>query len=171
MESGQLSTHLPSELLTVYFYSDCGSMRRSGFTQHNNRCQCNANFCRSTNFVCQNATAPDFRQRLTKQLMEHGVRQLSIHLLGTTLYTFTPTAGQCANPFSVNITIVANVTPTFAEYQLRFVRMQQHRVQQLLMKQLMEHGARQLSIHLRLEQLYIRLLRQLVNVQIRFQSA
>ncbi|HLP36927.1 gliding motility-associated C-terminal domain-containing protein [Lacibacter sp.] len=29
-------------------------------------------------------------------------------------YTFTPTAGQCANPVTINVTVTPNVTPTFS---------------------------------------------------------
>jgi hypothetical protein len=32
---------------------------------------------------------------------------------GTTTYTFTPDAGQCAGPVSIDITIAAQVTPVF----------------------------------------------------------
>src|SRR6185437_5091721 len=32
----------------------------------------------------------------------------------TTTYTFTPTAGQCANPTTLTITVNQKVTPTFA---------------------------------------------------------
>ena len=65
--------------------------------------------------ICQNATAP-----LLPATSDEAINgtwspaTINTSALGTTLYTFTPTAGQCANPFSVNITIVANVTPTFA---------------------------------------------------------
>ena len=34
-------------------------------------------------------------------------------VIGTTSYTFTPSPGQCASPVSINITIVASITPTF----------------------------------------------------------
>jgi hypothetical protein len=32
---------------------------------------------------------------------------------GTTNYVFTPTAGQCASPFTLSVTVTANVTPIF----------------------------------------------------------
>jgi hypothetical protein len=32
---------------------------------------------------------------------------------GTTTYTFTPDAGQCARPASIDITIAAQITPVF----------------------------------------------------------
>ena len=65
--------------------------------------------------ICQNATAP-----LLPATSDEAINgtwspaTINTSALGTTAYTFTPTAGQCANPFSVSITIVANVTPTFA---------------------------------------------------------
>src|SRR5207247_4938547 len=33
----------------------------------------------------------------------------------TTIYTFTPTAGQCATTATMTITVNANVTPTFTQ--------------------------------------------------------
>ena len=35
--------------------------------------------------------------------------------VGTTLYTFTPNAGQCGIGFAVNITIATQITPTFTQ--------------------------------------------------------
>jgi hypothetical protein len=32
----------------------------------------------------------------------------------TGTYTFTPTAGQCAPPFSFTVTVTPNITPTFS---------------------------------------------------------
>jgi hypothetical protein len=34
---------------------------------------------------------------------------------GTTTYTFTPAAGQCALPFTMSIVITPEVTPTFTQ--------------------------------------------------------
>src|SRR4030095_11252800 len=38
---------------------------------------------------------------------------ISTAAVGTTSYTFTPGAGQCANPVSIDITIDAQITPVF----------------------------------------------------------
>ena len=38
----------------------------------------------------------------------------AINNTATTTYTFTPTAGQCANTATLTITVNPNVTPTFA---------------------------------------------------------
>src|SRR4029453_10206898 len=38
---------------------------------------------------------------------------ISTAVVGTTTYTFTPAAGQCANPVSIDVTIDAQITPVF----------------------------------------------------------
>jgi gliding motility-associated-like protein len=39
----------------------------------------------------------------------------TVNNLGTTTYTFTPTAGQCATTATMTITVTPNVTPTFTQ--------------------------------------------------------
>ena len=57
---------------------------------------------------------PPCHQHRRKESPEHGIRPSSIHLpLELRLYTFTPSAGNCAPPASLNITIVGSITPTF----------------------------------------------------------
>ncbi|MCK7540123.1 MAG: hypothetical protein MZV63_59070 [Marinilabiliales bacterium] len=46
---------------------------------------------------------------------------------GTTLYTFTPDAGQCATTATLTIVITPNVTPTFAGRRTVLPRRYYHR--------------------------------------------
>jgi len=64
--------------------------------------------------ICQNATAPALP--LTSNEGVNGTWNpavISTTALGTSTYTFTPAAGSCAAPVSIDITITTNVTPTF----------------------------------------------------------
>ena len=66
------------------------------------------------NSVCLNATAPPLPTTSNEGITgTWSPTIVNTSAIGTTLYTFTPTAGQCAGPASVNITIVDNITPTF----------------------------------------------------------
>ena len=64
--------------------------------------------------VCQHATAPQL-----PTISNEGVpgtwnpSVINTSKLGTTAYTFTPAAGQCSSPVTLNITIVRSLTPTF----------------------------------------------------------
>jgi hypothetical protein len=64
--------------------------------------------------LCIGATAPDYLL-----LSNNGINgtwnpaTISTAAAGTTTYTFTPDAGQCASPASIDITIAAQVTPVF----------------------------------------------------------
>ena len=40
---------------------------------------------------------------------------ISTATAGTTTYTFTPAAGQCATTATMNIVVTANITPTFTQ--------------------------------------------------------
>ncbi len=66
--------------------------------------------------VCQNATAPVLPTSSTNTPAITGTWSpaVSTATLGTTPYTFTPGAGQCANTATNTITISTPVTPTFA---------------------------------------------------------
>ncbi len=62
-------------------------------------------------------TAPVQRSPLCHTTSTNGITGTwapSINNTTTTLYTFTPTAGQCATTATLTITVNANVTPTFA---------------------------------------------------------
>ena len=65
--------------------------------------------------ICQGATAPTLPATSDEGISgTWSPAVISTTAPGISLYTFTPTAGQCAVPFSLSITIVANITPTFA---------------------------------------------------------
>jgi gliding motility-associated-like protein len=66
--------------------------------------------------VCQNATAPVLPTSSTNTPAITGTwaPAVSTANLGTTTYTFTPGAGQCANTATNTITVATPVTPTFA---------------------------------------------------------
>ncbi len=67
-----------------------------------------------TNSYCQNATVP-----VLPSTSKEGVAgtwspaSINSSVPGIATYTFTPTAGSCATPASLNITIVGTVSPTF----------------------------------------------------------
>jgi gliding motility-associated-like protein len=65
--------------------------------------------------VCQNATAPVLPTSSTNSTPINGTwsPNVSTSSVGTTIYTFTPNAGQCATTATLSITVDANVTPTF----------------------------------------------------------
>ncbi len=65
---------------------------------------------------CQNATAPVIPTNSTNIPPITGTWSpaVSTAVLGATVYTFTPTAGQCATNTTLNITVSTPVTPTFA---------------------------------------------------------
>ncbi|MBS1600856.1 MAG: gliding motility-associated C-terminal domain-containing protein [Bacteroidetes bacterium] len=65
--------------------------------------------------ICLNATAPVLPTTSVEGVTgTWSPASINTSAIGITAYTFTPTAGQCAGPVSVNITIIDNVTPTFA---------------------------------------------------------
>ena len=64
--------------------------------------------------ICQNAALlRHYRLHPTMVLPVHGHRQYSTATAGTTTYTFTPAAGQCATTTTLTITVNPTVTPTF----------------------------------------------------------
>ncbi len=65
---------------------------------------------------CQNATAPVIPTNSTNIPPITGTWSpaVSTAVLGTAVYTFTPTAGQCATTTTLDITVSTAVTPTFA---------------------------------------------------------
>ncbi|HRG59586.1 MAG TPA: gliding motility-associated C-terminal domain-containing protein [Bacteroidia bacterium] len=63
--------------------------------------------------VCQNATAPVLPTTSNNGISGTWSPAVSTATAGTTTYTFTPTAGQCAVSTTLDITVDANVTPTF----------------------------------------------------------
>ena len=66
------------------------------------------------NSYCQNAIAPALpttsKEGITGTWSPGSINTTAV---GTTTYTFTPSAGNCATPASLNITIIGNISPTF----------------------------------------------------------
>ncbi|MCC6253106.1 MAG: gliding motility-associated C-terminal domain-containing protein [Bacteroidia bacterium] len=66
--------------------------------------------------LCQNATAPSLPASSTNATPITGTwspATINTSVVGTTTYTFTPNAGQCADNTTLDITITAPETPTF----------------------------------------------------------
>ncbi len=64
--------------------------------------------------ICQNATAPVLPTTSTNGVTGTWSPAVSTATPGTTTYTFTPNGGQCANPTTLNLTVIANTTISFA---------------------------------------------------------
>ena len=64
--------------------------------------------------VCQNATAPVLPPISTNGVTGTWSPAVSTVAIGTTTYTFTPTAGLCATATTLDITVLAPTTPTFS---------------------------------------------------------
>jgi gliding motility-associated-like protein len=64
--------------------------------------------------VCQGAAAPVLPGTSTNGIVGIWSPAVSTATAGTTTYTFTPNAGQCAATTTLNVTIDAPITPTFA---------------------------------------------------------
>jgi gliding motility-associated-like protein len=66
------------------------------------------------NSYCQNTTVPALPSTSKEGITgTWSPASINTSVLGTTVYTFTPSGGSCANPASLNITIVSTLTPTF----------------------------------------------------------
>src|SRR4029079_10780239 len=66
--------------------------------------------------LCQNSTAPLLPGTSNNNIT--GVwspATINTSTAGTTTYTFTPAANQCAAPFTMNVVITPQVTPTFTQ--------------------------------------------------------
>jgi len=65
--------------------------------------------------VCQGSAAPVLPLASTNLPAINGTwaPAVSTAVAGTTVYTFTPTAGQCATTITLNITVDPQITPTF----------------------------------------------------------
>ena len=64
--------------------------------------------------LCQNSTPPELPPTSKEGIAgTWSPASINTSAFGTVTYTFTPTAGSCANPASLNITIVGTVSPTF----------------------------------------------------------
>src|SRR6476620_10745716 len=66
--------------------------------------------------LCQNSTAPLLPSTSNNNIT--GVwspATINTSTAGTTTYTFTPAAGQCAGPVTMDIVITTQITPTFTQ--------------------------------------------------------
>lgn len=66
--------------------------------------------------LCQNSVAPILPTSSTNSPAISGTwnAAISTSTIGSTVYTFTPTAGQCATTANLSVTIATQITPTFA---------------------------------------------------------
>jgi hypothetical protein len=66
--------------------------------------------------LCQNSTAPTLPGTSTNNINgTWSPATINTATAGTTTYTFTPAAGQCAVPFTMDIVITAQLTPAFTQ--------------------------------------------------------
>jgi hypothetical protein len=66
--------------------------------------------------LCQNSTAPTLPLSSTNGISgTWSPATINTSVAGSTTYTFTPAAGQCALPFTMSIVITAQVTPAFTQ--------------------------------------------------------
>ena len=66
--------------------------------------------------LCQNSTAPALQSSSTNATPITGTwnpATIGTTTVGTTTYTFTPDAGQCAAPATMDIVVTTSITPTF----------------------------------------------------------
>lgn len=64
--------------------------------------------------ICQGATPPILPTTSNNGITGVWSSTVSTSVAGITTYTFTPSAGQCASSSSLDITVNASITPTFA---------------------------------------------------------
>ncbi len=66
--------------------------------------------------LCQNSTAPALPDTSNNNITgTWSPATINTSTAGTTTYTFTPDAGQCAAPVTMNILITTQITPTFTQ--------------------------------------------------------
>jgi gliding motility-associated-like protein len=66
------------------------------------------------NSYCQNAIAPALPPTSKEGITgTWSPASINTSILGIATYTFTPSAGSCSTPFSLIVTIVGNISPTF----------------------------------------------------------
>ena len=68
--------------------------------------------------LCLNSVPPSLPANSTNAPAITGTwspATISTNALGTTTYTFTPAAGQCAAPTTMSIVVTSNITPTFTQ--------------------------------------------------------
>src|SRR5258705_13195224 len=66
--------------------------------------------------LCQNATAPALAATSNNNITgTWNPATINVSTAGTTTYTFTPTAGQCATTATMDIVITNQITPTFTQ--------------------------------------------------------
>ncbi|GAO45730.1 gliding motility-associated C-terminal domain-containing protein [Flavihumibacter petaseus] len=64
--------------------------------------------------ICQNSVAPALPSMSTNGINGNwSPAAINTSALGTSTYTFTPAAGECATPVSIDVTIATSVTPVF----------------------------------------------------------
>ncbi|GAO45737.1 beta strand repeat-containing protein, partial [Flavihumibacter petaseus] len=64
--------------------------------------------------LCQNSAAPALPSTSTNGINgTWSPAAINTSVIGTTTYTFTPAAGECATPVSIDVTIATSVTPIF----------------------------------------------------------
>ena len=68
--------------------------------------------------LCLNSVPPSLPANSTNAPAITGTwspATITTNALGTTTYTFTPAAGQCAAPTTMSIVVTSNITPTFTQ--------------------------------------------------------
>src|SRR5207247_710778 len=66
--------------------------------------------------LCQNSTAPALPLTSTNNITgSWSPATINTSTAGTVIYTFTPAAGQCAVPVTMDIVITTQITPTFTQ--------------------------------------------------------
>ena len=63
--------------------------------------------------LCLNSTPPQLPNVSNNQITGSWSPTISTGTVGTTIYTFTPDAGQCGTPTTLSITVTDQITPTF----------------------------------------------------------
>ena len=65
------------------------------------------------NSLCLNSTPPQLPNVSNNGITGSWSPTISTGTIGTTIYTFTPDAGQCGSPTTLSITVTDQITPTF----------------------------------------------------------
>ena len=65
------------------------------------------------NLLCLNSTPPQLPNVSNNGITGSWSPTISTGTIGTTIYTFTPDAGQCGSPTTLSVTVTDQITPTF----------------------------------------------------------